>query len=177
MIQADGFPADYASCHNNLRTSPLFVASPLFAHGSAGSIKGVACEKNPFRLVAFVENHVSSLSSLKVLPEVIRFPHHDLGRLLRAEVPFEFFSGVGSGAEVVGLVADTADVEDRARTIRTSQLEGSFRSRGIELGPVEFLTLEHATAELVERGLNVRLVRDGVFVWFCAHSEALQLTA
>lgn len=35
---------------------------------SAGSIKGVACEKYPFRLVAFVENHVSSLSSLKVLP-------------------------------------------------------------------------------------------------------------
>ena len=37
-------------------------------HGSTGSIKGVAREKDLFRLVAFVENHVSSLSSLKVLP-------------------------------------------------------------------------------------------------------------
>src|SRR5262249_17821486 len=91
------------------------------------------------------------------------------------EVPFEFLGGQGGCTVEVRLVADAADVQDRARTIRLGQLQGGFRSGGIELGPVEFLALEDATTELVERGLNVRLVGYGVVVWFCPHSDPLEM--
>ena len=45
---------------------------------------------------------------------------------------------------------------------------------GIELGPVERLALEDASAEFLKCGLNVRLVRYGIFVWFCTHGKALE---
>jgi hypothetical protein len=41
----------------------------------------------------------------------------------------------------------------------------------------KLLALEDATAELVERGLKVRLVVYGVVIWLCAHRESLELVA
>jgi hypothetical protein len=141
------------------------------------SVERVAREINALGLVALEQDHVSSHPSLKVVPEIIVVSHHDLGWPLGPKVLLEFFRGKRSGTAEVGLVADAADVEDRARAIRSGQFEGGFRCRGIELRPVEFLALEDASAEFVERDFYVRLVRNDVLVWFCTHCMALEVNA
>src|SRR5947209_6865789 len=84
--------------------------------------------------------------SIEIRPEGIAPLHHASGRGPGAEVPRELFGREGRGTAEVGLVADAADVEDRARPIRLGQLKGVFGGRRVELGPVELLALEDATA-------------------------------
>src|SRR5262249_20160213 len=98
---------------------------------------------------------------------------HGRAGLRRAEVTFKLRRRKWCGAAIVGPLADAADVENRPRAVRVGLFESRLRGRGIKLGAVKLLALENAPAELLQRRLDVRFVRNGVLVSFCTHRASL----
>src|SRR5437868_1491654 len=95
------------------------------------SVKRISREEYFPGLVTLVQNDVSRLTAIDVVPKFSLRIEVSRRGLIRAEIVQQFLVCKWRRAEEIGCFADASDVEDRSRSIRTRSFKRCLRGSRI----------------------------------------------